>query len=65
MKDKAEQHFRIDCGPIFLPRWEPFMLIVLMCEQGIGFQRLNTEPETFESDFWHTEPPLAGPGQVT
>ena len=41
------------------------VLLALMCEQGIGFQRWNIESETFESDFWHIKPPPAGPGQVT
>lgn len=39
-----------------------FVLLALMCEQGMGIQSLSTEPETSKFDCWHIKPPPAGLG---
>lgn len=41
-----------------------FMLLALMCEQRMGFQRLGMKLEILEFDFWHIKPPPAGLGQL-
>lgn len=64
MKDKAEQHFRIMDHHSCQDEKPGLVLLALICEQKIGFQRLNTEPEIFEFDFWHLKKPPAECGQV-
>lgn len=59
MKGKAGQQFRIMDHHSSLNEKPGLVFLALMCEQRIGFQTLNTEPKTFEFDFWHLKPPPA------